>query len=255
VKNIRFAYDNLWDIGTLVPTTEDSPSFLAINTRHDWRKKSWRSTSVAAEQSLYLDCGTPVTAQCGIICFNNFLVGATVGFYGNSINTWGSPAFSEVIAVVNNGVMGSFWTAAKTYQYWKVGVTDTGNSDGFTEIGKVFLGPYSSPVRNFDMPYTQKFVDPSSAYFSVGGQKVTVKRDKFRKFSITFTNLSKADRDLLWALYDKVGIHSGFFVCMDADGTFAEETIYAGFESNPLEVQHKFIDNFFDVKIDLYEVF
>jgi hypothetical protein len=254
MQNIKFAYNNLWDSGTLTPLTEESPSFLGTNTRHDWKKKSWRSTTVAAKQTLTLDYGVPVAAQCGIICFNNFTAAATVGFYGNATSDFSSPTFSEVLSTINGYIMGSFWTAPQTFQFWQVAATDTANGATYLEIGRIFLGSYITPTKNFNMPYSRRLVDPSELYFSVGGQKTAIKRDKYKTYLITFEDISKADRDMLWNLYNSVGCEKNFFVNFDYDGTFADETIYGSFVTNPLEVQHKFQDNFFDMALEFREV-
>jgi len=44
---------------------------------------------------------------------------------------------------------------ATNKRYWRLSVTDTGNTDGYIEIGELFLGSYMGMSRTFTNGFTE----------------------------------------------------------------------------------------------------
>lgn len=78
----------------------------------------------------------------------NFTSGAlTVGSY--------DPSLTYQTMVTDCG-------APQAYAYWRVKISDSGNPDGFFEIGRIFLGKRFYPERNFDYGLQMGVIESNS---------------------------------------------------------------------------------------------
>jgi len=248
MKKIRFLHNNLWDSGTLTYSSQ-SVNFPASNVRHRWHTKYWESTGDSGEW-LLLDAGSAISALAFAIKNHNFTVNATVKIQGNSVNDWASPPFEQALNI-NSDIMTEFFTETQSHQYWRLYIDDSSNPDGVVRVGRIFLGGYFEPERNFSIGYSYVHEDPSLVMLSEGGQLSSIIRPKFRRFVYQFVALRDSDVDTFKSIYEGKGLTGNFFVCEDADDRL-NKTYYVRF-STPLEIVNR-IANYYDVRIELEEL-
>ena len=249
MKNIRFLYNNLWDAGTLTYSSAHL-NFPASNIRHRWHTKFWRSDTDTAEW-LVLDAGADISCLAIALRNHNYTTAATIKIQGNAADAWGAPAFERTFTI-NDDLMIEFFTATRTYRWWRYYLNDAANPDGVLESGRIFLGGYFSPTMNFNKKYEYIHEDPSLIMFSEGGQSSSIIRPKYKRLVYTFTDMSAANVATLKAIYTDRGMTRDFFICQDADDRLAK-SYYVRFAA-PLEIEHIHGDIYFNVTIVLEEL-
>ena len=245
---IRFMWKNLWDIGTLTASSED-PNFPASNTRNRWYTRTWRSTSVAGTEWLKVDLGFPQRVAAFIIKFHNFTSGAVVKLQGNNADDWTAPGY-EAVLPINQHIIVHFFNEM-SLQYWRVTIEDTSNSNGYIEIGRVFLGSYFEPTRNF--VYGNAFVidDDSLLVMSEGGQISAIKKKPYLRFIYSFRALPKTDIQIFKEIFFERGLSRDMFICEDPEDA-QNTTFYVRFACKIMPV-NVFAD-YYDLKIELEEL-
>lgn len=80
-----------------------------------------------------------------------------------------------------------------TARYWRVEITDAGNSDGWVHIGRLYIANAWTPEYNFQYGADLGFGDVSSFETSLTGEEFFEARRKRRKFKFNLGNLSLAE--------------------------------------------------------------
>lgn len=243
MKNIRFLYQNYWDVGTLTYSSQNA-NFPASNTRHRWWTKAWRSTGITSEW-LKNDLGAGYAAypmSSFAMKYNNFTTSAVVTLEASE-DDFSTVSYSTILSPIDQDIMGVFFGSAETYRYWRLTVADTTNTAAYLTIGRIFLGPYWTPTVNFDIEYSEEHDDPSVLLLSEGGQISGVIRTQFKTQFYWFANQVKLDRDKFVAMFKDRGMLRDLFVCKDADDDYSA-FLYARI-AQKLPVRHILLDDNF----------
>lgn len=77
-------------------------------------------------------------------------------------------------------------------RFWRVRIIDTGNTDGYVEIGRVFMGAAWSPAFNMIYGASFGYEDPTSVDTAMGGAEYFDERAPFRVFRFRLALLETA---------------------------------------------------------------
>jgi hypothetical protein len=133
--------------------------------------------------------------------------------------------------VDENGDNISGYTSFSEYQYWRVSITDTANTNGYLEIAKIFLGeglqlPYMAKTQKIPTASTSTVTD------SPMGQTYGDAGYFYRYGTVTFPFVSddeRADIDEFFRVVDKF---RPALIIIWPDDTDIEPPIYARFTSD-----------------------
>jgi len=248
---IRFMVTNLADGGALTYSTQDT-NFPATNVAHRWHTRHWRSSDGSlTSQWLKWDLGSAQAIKAFLLRYNNFQTGATVQIQGNASDSWGAPSYNSTLTV-DNGIMYDFPSSTQTYRWWRLLISDAGNPDNHLRVGRVYLGTYVEPDKNFHRRFRMRFRDPSALSISEGGQISSVKRTKFKAWGYLFDEVSKVTMQKFETMFDDKGLTGNLFVTQDADD--AQESSYYVRFATDLDWEHVLRDAYYKVKITVEEL-
>lgn len=192
-----FELGDIWDFRTFVPFHPDG----LVDGNRD---TEWRSDDVADAVNLVVDLGSAQACDVIAILDHNFSASATVTIQANSSDSWGAAPLSETVTH-NAGVMVRYLTTVtRTYRYWRLVVTDTGNTNAFLSMSELFLGLYAE--LSVDVSYRFRRRDRPTIRRSSGGRgpDYRVLERRQHEFGVEFTALSSSDIDTLQTVYDHV---------------------------------------------------
>lgn len=148
---------------------------------------------------------------------------ATITLSANETNVWTDPTASLSITY-DDEVMYSvsstgLWSEA--LRYARLEITDTDNTEGYVELGALYLGDFFDPSRGrVQFPFNSVYVDNSVTSFSEGGQTFSDIREKTEVFTIRWFGLTTAERELINTLWLSFGTSQPFFVQFDPEAAF-----------------------------------
>lgn len=130
---------------TLVADQEDT-NFLSSNLQNDNYTKPWRTTEILTAHDVVNDFGVATLIDTVWLGNVNLTSSATVLIQANATDSWGAPTLSETVVTtslggaIRNKNLYRELTTPTTLRFWRIQITDTGNPDGFYEVGEWFLG-------------------------------------------------------------------------------------------------------------------
>ena len=130
---------------------------------------------------------------------------------GNAVNSWTAPSVIETLSW-NEGAILKFITDAH-YQYWRFSIANSSNSNGYVQIGRLWLGDYITidPSSLLDFKVIKKRSD--QVIYGRNRQKWANIGVGWRQFTFNFPPTQEATLQLIQNMYDTVGNHSSFIFC------------------------------------------
>lgn len=106
----------------------------------------WRSIGVDSAQDITLDFGTDQAVDIIALVNHNLTLAATIAVAAGTTS-----AVSDFSTTVTWREFLAFkWlTSPETYRYWRIRITDTGNTQGFIEVGYPVVGLSTKPEFTF----------------------------------------------------------------------------------------------------------
>ena len=117
--------------------------------------------------------------------------------------------------MVSKGQVAVNWDTAKTYQWWRILMTAASHPDGYIRIGRVYVGSFDEPSRNYGREWDEDRMAYSEVLANAAGQKYVNKQGQAKRFSLNFPSFTAADADLFNALAIALGVDEAFFVCLN----------------------------------------
>ena len=107
---------------------------------------------------------------------------------------------------------------AQTLRYWRIEMDDTGNSDGWVQVGRVFIGKVWSPTYNMKYGVTFGYADASMSETSLTGEEFFDVRSRTRehKFELGFISKEEAFNHVL-AMQQQLGTSGELLISQDRD--------------------------------------
>ncbi len=264
MNNFRIIWDNSkFDAATLTPSSE-ATGLPASNLQNTLRKKVWRTTGITSE-SLTVDLGSEEIIQCVVLVNHNFTVDAQITIKASNVSDFSSLEYNVTVDIwqpvygygeggYGEGGYGGYltdsdrielfispifikWTGDVTARYWKIEFSDSGNTDGYFEIGRIFIAPFLEPVYNFAYGWHIQVYDPSIVTRSIGGQKWVDQKDWYHRLTLPLHVVDDSNKyaDFI-ALCKRIGIKKDFILDLAPEATGTDEvynTFYGRLTETP----------------------
>lgn len=181
------------------------------------------SNALAASTIINLDLGSARTVGAVALVAHNLSVSATVRIMGDDAADFATPVYSSGwFSAWASGVIpqellewedDNFWLgtisqqAAAGYQspiihivaarpvlrYWRIEISDTSNSDGYVQIGRVFIGDTWTSTYNYSYGTGLGHEDSTEIESSLGGEEYFDDRKRFRVFRFALDWLTESE--------------------------------------------------------------
>jgi hypothetical protein len=230
---IRFLATNLWDTAT-VTANSAATGFPVTNIATRLFLEHWRSTGITAEW-VKADLGADTVVRAIAIKYSNLAVGDHLNLQAQTAangDDWdGDPALTLNVdvtitaAMVTKGLIVYNWEAAPTAcRYFRILMT--AHAGTYIRIGRIYLGTFVEPDRDYDKDFDIRDIDPSGILASATGQKYVNVLPQYKRISLNFSSMSAADMAKMEALRDGLGKHHAFFVELDPASDLQSESYY-----------------------------
>ncbi len=201
---MQILYENNIEDAT-IDSSSENPDYDFDTALNDTRlSRTGRTTGVSSQWVKFSFTGTiDVTYIC--ILGANITSGATVTIEANSSDSWGSPAFSQALTYYDGVYITNF--TQETYQYWRLTIDDGSNTDGYIEIGFIFLGEsLAMPpmLRNQKLPRTTTSTNQKSMRGQLYGNREIILRSASINFAQAITNSYKTNIDTFFETVETI---------------------------------------------------
>jgi hypothetical protein len=234
-----FLYDNLIDSATLVASSE-ATGFPASNLKNPFRTKYWKTAgATAGTAQLVIDHGAAKAVNAiALTGYPSWLAApGTLQVEFNATDDWGAPAATETLTWVapttpggNKGSIIKKLASTRTYQYNRLSVV---NAPGDWYLGRLFVGAYFEPEREYSWGYEEEIVDPSIVSQTIGGQDHADEIERYRIVRASGILETQAEWVDWQEMINTVGRRKPIFVAFDYTNDAAERTIYGKFSTLP----------------------
>jgi len=150
---------------------------------------------------------------------------ATIKLQGNETDVWTTSVNTELTITYDDEVFASVNENGlynEALRYSRFQVIDSDNSQGYVELGALFLGTFFETARGgVQFPFRGDYIDRSTTVFSEGGQTFSDIREKSERFSTNWFGLTTADKELIDELFFDLGTSVPFFVQFDPNQAFS----------------------------------
>ena len=228
MSNILFLFNNIFDLATLVESSQDD-DFPTENLQNPFRTKVWKTASGVGTANLVINHGiAKAVSAVAIVNYDWEDAPSTLDLEFNMTDSWGDPSETESLTwLANPDVYGNpniiiKTFASKSYQYNRLNIV---HGSQF-QIGRIFLGTYFEPTRDYVHERTEKIVDPSFVDLTVGGQEHVDELTKYREREITFRFSEHQQYQYFQQLINSVGFDKNIVVAFDYDDYPGEQTLY-----------------------------
>lgn len=221
---MRLHWNNLIDSATLTSDNAD-PNYPLSAIQGIHLTEAFRFADLTGGY-IDIDLGSAkAVSSVGII--GNLTASATITIKGNSTESWAAPPVDETVTAYDRNLI-EYFTEAE-YRYWRLEIADSGNPDGYIEIGRIFLGTFAQlPGIKPEMSLERE--DLSSREFSPTGQAFTVVRPQRISFSVNFPSIEEDDRKNMLDAFKQNGIHTPMFVAVWEESFDVQEPVYVLFD-------------------------
>jgi len=176
-------------------------------------------------EAINIDLGSAQTVHAAMVRGHNFQSTATVKFqYSDDDFTTVAGSWTFTI---QDDILAYQSTAGVTYRYWRITIQDVDNSDGYVEMGRIFLGPRFEPTRTFLEEMRYDPADPSIVNQSEDGQISSIQLGHYwtKNYSFIMESADKANFDTMFA---SPGTSKGLFITEDTS-SYLSTTDYVKF--------------------------
>ena len=201
---MRIIYSNLFDNYTLVESQEDE-NYPVENVQDIRLATVWR-TETASASSIVIDAGTgaTITCDCCAVLAHNFSTAATITIQANTADTWVTPGLSSAVTY-REDIMVLFFTSSP-FRYWRFYFDETGNADGYYEIGRLFLGTYLQIDPSSAVEFPEKHLRSDRISFSISGQPYSDQGLEHIELDYKFGRSSDSMKSKIETMYGSVGL-------------------------------------------------
>lgn len=213
MADILLAWNNRTDEGTLSGGSWTATLPLANLQNRQVQKVARSSNATTAATQFTIDLGQPRNIGVLALVVHNISVAGTVRVIGSDNPAFTSPLYdSGAVAVWPTGVIpaelleweeDNFWLGTLSQQaragyqspfilrtgangqvlrYWRVEISDTTNSDGYVQIGRLFMAQAWTPGVNYAYGAALGYEDPTLVDTSLSGAEFFDVRSRSRKF-------------------------------------------------------------------------
>ena len=235
---VRILY-NLDDINgaTLVASSTYNSDFPVGNVINNQIGRPWRSnTPITNPETVAVDLLSAKSLTCAGIFGHNFSAAAVVKLQRSADNTNWTDVGTFTIATNADSVVlprTCLFFSSISYRYWRIHMVDTANTDLYLQIGRLALGAYYEPDRNYTDGYSVEVIDPSEQQRTAGTQPIFAQKDPYRRVNLSFEYMDDTQRRKLLAMFSKVRTTEPMMIALDPTNATAavivEEMLWGSF--------------------------
>lgn len=250
MANILLAYQNRTDLGSL-----SGGSWLAAlplsNLQNRLVQRVARSSNAALASTKFdIDLGAAYTIDVLSLVVHNISVSGKVRVTAASDAAFSSVLYQSAwVDVWPSGMIpqnlleweeDNFWlgtlssqaragyqspyihqvSPAQYARYWRVEVDDTTNTDGYVQIGRLFMSQSWTPSINYDRGADLVYKDTTPIETSLSGAEYFDVRSRVREFTFTLSGLSDSEAyDSVLQIQRLCGINGEILMISDKDDT------------------------------------
>lgn len=181
----------IWD--TLGWTSGVDTANLTTHTAEEVR--------IHTSESLRVDFGADIDVYAIFIICNNLTAGGYINVQTSDDN-WTTLEIDQQLdrSSLTDHKYCLIFTGAASYRYWGIEVVDPQNTDGYIEVGRVWIGAYIEPRIGFSGKHGRNPQDPSLVKESEGGQVSTIQRTRYNDWDYEFQLIeNKPEMDIMFA--------------------------------------------------------
>lgn len=230
-----------------------------------------RSTDATESSTQFtIDLGQPRTIDLLVLCGHNLSLEATLRVVASEVSSFSPLVYDSGFTVVWPALFSSesleweddnWWSGQLTTEvresypsnairrftqisarYWKVLIADTGNADGYVQIGRLMISAVWSPVVNYDYGASLGFETDTAVEKSLGGQEYFDRRTGRRVFRCQLSWLSEQEAyERAWEIQRTLGTDGEVFINIDPDNTLHESRLaYLGRLRQLTAIEHPY---------------
>ncbi len=162
------------------------------------------------------DMGSAKSFQAFAIKHHNFQSGAVVKFQAHTADSWSSPDITVTVPIIAN-IMIYYWSSVQSKRWVRTHIVDIDNPNLYSEMGRIYVGPYMTTTVNFRRDYSQLNRDPSSMVFSDGGQLSADKKTKYISLGLVFEHITFTELETFRDMWETLGYTTELFFTRDRD--------------------------------------
>lgn len=236
--NILFSIDNYWDLTTIVGSSTN-PSFPTSFIQNELRSVAWQSASVASVVTLDNDLLTAKNENLVLALFNyNFRDSVDLKFQADNTSDYSSLTTDQALTFHEKSIVEFF---SSIDRYTRLRINDTGQPEGFHELGKLWLGPSIELEYNYEWELLEEFFDTTvKTRNPKTGYEFTDEGILYRRFPLNFIT-EKADRDTVMEIFEQVKTARPFVCLLENEDPITEEVnrlaLYCKFD-DPVKYTH-----------------
>lgn len=220
---MRIAYDNLIDDLTLSAFTVigTATGYPVTNVQEQRLSVRYRTASPTA-QSVIIDFATAQSITTAAILGHNISASATASSILVSARADTGFTAGNVIATLtrNEDAILKFFTAA-SFRYWKFSIDDQSNTDGYLEMGRLWLGTYITILPSSLLDFTVAKRRSDIVTYGKNRQKYASIGEDWRRFELNFPPTGGSALTAIQTMFDAVGLHSSLlFTHLDLDYSY-----------------------------------
>jgi hypothetical protein len=253
VSKIRYLWKNLIDLDDAVLNESSQVDNLPVeNLQHPFRTMVWRTTGCNSE-NVVIDLGQAQAVKAFALINHNLTQNAFIKIQGNSSDSWESPAVDESLNWHEDIIIKFF--SGGSYQYWRLVVQDANNPDEYLEFGRLYLGDYFEPSKNFVYGWEYGLVDPSEIEESEGGQEFVDIKEQYRIIKVAFTDgspLTDTDMENYEEMLRYCGRRKDLFLSLDYENKPNRWSFYGKFANTDFNFR-EFAKGYFSTGFDFKE--
>jgi hypothetical protein len=220
---MRMAYLNLIDdiAASAFTALGSAVGYPIENVQEQRLSVRWRSAAVTA-QTVIIDFGTEQTVTTAAILGHNISSSATASSILLSARADTGFTAGNVIATLtrNENAILKFFTGAP-FRYFQFSIDDPSNTDGYLDIGRLWLGDYITVSPSSLLGFTVIKRRSDMVSFGKNRQKFATPGENWRRFEFAFPPTGGSALTAIQTMYDAVGNHSAFvFTNLDTDYSY-----------------------------------
>lgn len=219
-------------------------------TSNDTGSTSYTADSLRITTGEYFlfDFGMGINPDAIVVSWRQDIVNqindtATLDVKGNYTNNFTTSIYSASASKTEYGFLlrkddSSSGLATDYLRYWRLGITDLDNVNGYIELGSIFIGDFIGFSRGcVQIPFSGGWEDGSITEVTEGGQSVGSKRYITRQFRTEWYALTQAEKELFDNFYERVRTVDPFYILLDPNqvlgSTVERHLAYVRFNSAP----------------------
>lgn len=201
---MRIWYENRMNTTTITAASE-ATGYPATNLQDPQLAKTTRSTNVSSIQTWDFDAGAGVTiaADSAAILGHNISATATAIQFIMAATSTFAGATTSVVLTHATGLMTVYFTA-DTERYSRVLIDDSANSDGYIEMGAVFIASHLQVTGGVGIDFPYQRLDSSTGGYSNTGQFYGDEGETLDLYSFAMPFINNSLKKSFLTMFDEV---------------------------------------------------